>query len=96
MLRNDIQDAVRAGPEMSTLVKTRMTRGTLDFEDCFERGLGSFCEEVEMLRYPESEGGRWRGGQRESSNTRRICDISVTRQLFRVRGIMSGNLVSER
>ena len=71
---------------MSALVRTRMTRGALGF-DCLERGLGSICgdEEVGILRCAESEEGRWRGGQRESSNTRRIWDISVTRQLFRAR-----------
>ena len=97
-LRKDVQDVVRAGPEMSTLVRMRMTRGALGF-DCFERRLESFCgvEEVGISRYAEREVGRWRGGQRESSNTRRIWDISVTRQLFRVRGCIAfGISASER
>lgn len=84
-LRKDVQDAVRAGPEMSTLVRTMMMRGDLVFEDCFERGSSCRDEGVGILRRAESEAGRCSGGQRESSNTRRIWDISVTRQLFHVR-----------
>jgi len=67
---------------MSTLVRMRITRGALDFVDCFE---GGGDEGAEILRCAESEAGRCSGGLRESSNTRRIWDISVTRQLFRVR-----------
>ena len=58
--RKDFQNTVRAGPEMSTLVRMRMTRGALGL-DCFERELESFCgdEEVGTSRYAEREDGRW-------------------------------------
>ena len=65
--RKDVQNAVRTGPEMSTLVRMRMTRGALGF-DCFERELESFCGDEEgehrgmqkgKMGYGEADNGSW-------------------------------------